>query len=574
MEYIPDKLKINKEDNNIYIIGIIVIVIIVLVCFFMNRSKNSIDLVYTWVDGSDKKWLEKKNKYSNNISKIDNIRYTNIDELKYSLRSVYKYANWVNNIYIVVDDDQKPEWLNLQNPKIHLIKHSEIFSNINDLPTFNSHSIECNLHNIPNLSKYFIYMNDDMFFGNYINKSDYISDKIHYFNNHHNCTFNVNNIPESKFNGYFDAWNKTQSLLYNKLNITPSCQWHHGLILNKDNFKSIINLFYDEFKKTSSSKFRSGDNIVPIGMVYQYGLKNGDYIKKKQLSNIVINLNENNNLDKILIQIKTKKPHVFCLNNNENINNDKIINFLNSYFPEKSPYELHSKSKVILITQYYEPNNNERIVELKECLITNNNNKFINEIHLFIEKDYNFDFIKNNKIKFIKTDKQLSFKKVFDYSNIFDNNHIMILANSDIYFDESLKNIHDIDFNKKFYALNKYNLDKNNNLKLDIRPNSQDTWIWKPPINIIQNENNTNDYFNEYDGIILGIGSCDNRILKIVEDSGYNIRNIFRIIKTIHNHKNDYRPWHTDPYKKRLQNKYIENGRFDRNKMIKIINNQ
>ena len=217
-------------------------------------------------------------------------------------------------------------------------------------------------------------------------------------------------------------------------------------------------------------------------------------------------------------------------------------------------------NKVLLITQYYEPNNSERMIEIKECLINNNNNKLIDEIHLFIEKDYNFDFIKNNKIKFIKTDKQLSFKKVFDYSNTFDDNHIIILANSDIYFDESLQNIHYIDFNKTFYALNKYNLDKNNNLVLDETPGSQDTWIWKPLFTIIQNENNTNDYFDNDDGIILGVGACDNRILKIVEDSGYNIRNICRKIKTVHNHKNDYRTWKTDSNKLKYTNKYRQNG--------------
>ena len=125
MEYVPDKVNVN--NYNILIIGIIVILLIGVICFFMNRGNNDnpIDLVYTWVDGSDKKWLDKKNKYSKNISSVeDNIRYTNIDELKYSLRSVYKYANWVSNIYIVVDDDQKPEWLNIDNSKMHLIKHT------------------------------------------------------------------------------------------------------------------------------------------------------------------------------------------------------------------------------------------------------------------------------------------------------------------------------------------------------------------------------------------------------------------------------------------------------------------
>ena len=49
MEYIPDKVEINKEDNNIYIIGIIVIVIIVIVCFFMNKKYENIYLTMTTI---------------------------------------------------------------------------------------------------------------------------------------------------------------------------------------------------------------------------------------------------------------------------------------------------------------------------------------------------------------------------------------------------------------------------------------------------------------------------------------------------------------------------------------------
>ena len=220
----------------------------------------------------------------------------------------------------------------------------------------------------------------------------------------------------------------------------------------------------------------------------------------------------------------------------------------------------YTKDRVILITQYYEPNNAERMLEIKECLINNNNNKLIDEIHLFIEKDYNLDFIDSNKIKLIKTDKQLSFKKSFDYTNNFDGNHIVILANSDIYFDKSLHFIHKIDLYKTFYALNRYDIDKNNNTTLYSYPYSQDTWIWKPPINIVQNENNSNDFFDKNDGIILGVGGCDNRILKIVEDSGYKLRNICKQIKTIHNHKNNYRLWNTDKNKLKYTNKYSKNG--------------
>ena len=40
MEYIPDKVHTDNDNNNIYIIGIIVLVIIVIVCFFMNSGES------------------------------------------------------------------------------------------------------------------------------------------------------------------------------------------------------------------------------------------------------------------------------------------------------------------------------------------------------------------------------------------------------------------------------------------------------------------------------------------------------------------------------------------------------
>ncbi len=74
----------------------------------------NIDLVYLWVDENDKNWREKKSKYttkSYNKDAVDDCRFVNNDELKYSLRSIEKYAPWINRIFIVTDN-QTPEWLN------------------------------------------------------------------------------------------------------------------------------------------------------------------------------------------------------------------------------------------------------------------------------------------------------------------------------------------------------------------------------------------------------------------------------------------------------------------------------
>lgn len=101
-------------------------------------------------------------------------RFSDKDELKYSLRSVEKYANWFRHIYIVTNG-QVPNWLNTSHPQIKIINHKHIYTNQSHLPTFNSASIECHLHRIEGLSKRFIYLNDDFMFGDHVYLEDFYS---------------------------------------------------------------------------------------------------------------------------------------------------------------------------------------------------------------------------------------------------------------------------------------------------------------------------------------------------------------------------------------------------------------
>jgi len=214
--------------------------------------------------------------------------------------------------------------------------------NKEDLPTFNSHSIESNLHNIPGLSENYLYLNDDVFFGNHTTKNDFISKegKLSYYPSGHNCVFNLDQIPESKYNGYYGAWNKTQSLLHKKLNIEPLCQWHFSLILKKSHFTEAKNIFPEEFKNTSSSKFRNKTDIVPNGIAYQYGLNKGDYEIRKPLSGILVDARMDQNYIKNgLKYILEKRPNMFCINNVTEYNSN-IVHFLNTFYPNKSPYEI------------------------------------------------------------------------------------------------------------------------------------------------------------------------------------------------------------------------------------------
>lgn len=99
-------------------------------------------------------------------------RFADNQELRYSLRSIEKFAPWVRNVYIVTNG-QIPSWLNLDNPRIKIVPHKDIFKNHSHLPTFSSPAIESHIHRIPGLSQKFIYMNDDVMFGDDVWPDDF-----------------------------------------------------------------------------------------------------------------------------------------------------------------------------------------------------------------------------------------------------------------------------------------------------------------------------------------------------------------------------------------------------------------
>ncbi|XP_034719441.1 N-acetylglucosamine-1-phosphotransferase subunits alpha/beta [Etheostoma cragini] len=101
-------------------------------------------------------------------------RFEDNEELRYSLRSVERHAPWVRHIFIVTNG-QIPSWLNLDNPRVTVVTHQDIFLNDSHLPTFSSPAIETHMHRIPGLSQKFIYLNDDVMFGREVWPDDFYS---------------------------------------------------------------------------------------------------------------------------------------------------------------------------------------------------------------------------------------------------------------------------------------------------------------------------------------------------------------------------------------------------------------
>lgn len=191
-----------------------------------------------------------------------------------------------------------------------------------------------------------------------------------------------------------------------------------------------------------------------------------------------------------------------------------------------------------LFQQFYINKIDERQNEIRKTLLYNCNNNLINNIYLLNERIYTDEElgVKSDKIKQIVIDKRMTYKDVFTFV---ENNNIdgyIIISNSDIFFDKSIKNIQKCQVikDKKVYCLNRFNFNSKNLSGLDLdlsgRPDCQDVWIYHSKFNnILFNK----DIFD----IELGTPGCDNKIIYLFKLLGFNCYNEPEIIKSYHFHK-------------------------------------
>src|SRR5579872_2453281 len=126
-----------------------------------------IDLALLWVDASDPNHQLQKMQYQTKVfgDANKNYRFRSSGEIYQVILSAIHFAPWIRQIFVVVADESQRQLFNPDYKElVTLILHQDIFSNLDNLPTFNSHAIECNIHNIPGLSEQFLYGNDDTFF--------------------------------------------------------------------------------------------------------------------------------------------------------------------------------------------------------------------------------------------------------------------------------------------------------------------------------------------------------------------------------------------------------------------------
>lgn len=310
-------------------------------------SDKKIDLVYLWVDGEDENWLKKKAYYQSEKCEkeaVQKCRFVSNDELKYSLRSVEKNASWINKIYIVTDG-QVPSWLNLENDKVRIIDHSEIVPQ-DKLPLFNSNAIELRLPFIPDLSEYFLYANDDMFFWSRVEKDFFFEgDKpiCRLFSEMKLCDEPERGYDKTVHLAYREVFNK-----FGKPKKTGSP--HHCIdAYKKSVFIDCLNAFPKLVSKTLNNRFRTHEDWQRMIVIY-YALATEQGVEKwvkptwldKNVFRKVLDTKCFNLSKRTVKRIEQLRAKLVCLNDCEKTTDKdrlKVQEIMEKHFPEKSSFE-------------------------------------------------------------------------------------------------------------------------------------------------------------------------------------------------------------------------------------------
>ncbi len=151
----------------------------------MKTNSTPIDAVIAWVDGSDPKFNKKRMHHLNpkqkhSIPGADSTRFNSLNEVSYCVLSIFKFAPFIQNVFIVTDnqnpnvDQVVQQYFPERVSDLRIVDHKEIFEGYEYyLPTFNSICISNMLWRIKGLSNQFVYFNDDIFLVRPLNPSDW-----------------------------------------------------------------------------------------------------------------------------------------------------------------------------------------------------------------------------------------------------------------------------------------------------------------------------------------------------------------------------------------------------------------
>lgn len=188
-----------------------------------------------------------------------------------------------------------------------------------------------------------------------------------------------------------------------------------------------------------------------------------------------------------------------------------------------------------LFLPYYTPRDRDRADELRHCLDRNLDSGLFARIILLVDDDTALHR-PDRRLSILRLDRRPTYLDWVLESRRRCPGQISVLANSDIYFDDSLGLLLDL-FEQKpdaFVALSRF--DKTGDaFTPHTDPHwSQDTWAFLP------REDDDGIHDKQFD-VPLGAPRCDNKIAYVFATQGYSVFNPFPFIRSIHVHETGLR---------------------------------
>lgn len=327
-----------------------------------------IDFAVTWVDMGDPKWKEEFARYAGKIdnskNEVSEARFRDYGFLKYWFRGVEKFTPWVRKVHFITCG-QKPDWLNVNNPKLCLVNHEDYIPR-QFLPCFNSNVLEYYLHKIPGLSERFVYFNDDFFITNSVAQDRFfrndlpcdiaafrlntglsqwakmLKNNLAIINKHFDKKEVMSRFRDKWFNKIYGKKARLNILLkpYGKFTtlVTP----HNAQPFLKTTFEEIWGAVEKELTEASTHRFRLTSDLTPE-LFRMWQICRGDFEPYNTYSNtkmfpLILKSKQ------AIAAVRNQSYKLVCLNDNVHIRNyEQVMKNLQDAFesilPQKSTFE-------------------------------------------------------------------------------------------------------------------------------------------------------------------------------------------------------------------------------------------
>lgn len=192
---------------------------------------------------------------------------------------------------------------------------------------------------------------------------------------------------------------------------------------------------------------------------------------------------------------------------------------------------------ISLFVPFYTPSEISRFEELQYCVQQNTANKNITKIFLIIDDGTEYSPV-NDHLEIISVKSRPTYQDWLNLTEKHVSKGISVLANADIFFDESIIEFRKIFENDSlaFIALSRFEKISN---ELTAHPNPQ----WSQDVWAINSKLRVSDSLKHSLKIPLGTPRCDNKVAYLFSIHGHHVYNPINYVRSIHVHETNIRTY-------------------------------